>query len=62
MLVPFPNLLVALPTGPSGSFALSATWPAGVPAGLSIFLQAWVPDPAGVFGFAATNALQGTTP
>jgi hypothetical protein len=62
VLVPAPSVLVALPIGASGSVALGTTWPAGVPAGFSLFLQDWIPDPAGPQGYSATNALHGTTP
>jgi len=62
VLVPMPSLLVALASSASGSVVVGTTWPAGVPAGLSIYLQDWIPDPSGPQGFAASNALQGKTP
>ena len=60
-LVPNPDLLIALPTG-AGQVALGATWPAGVPTGVSIAYQAWIVDPGAVKGLSATNGLIGTTP
>jgi hypothetical protein len=61
-LVPFPNLMVTLPTSPSGTLSLPATWPAGVPSGASIYMQYWIVDPAGPAGFSASNAVQATQP
>ncbi len=61
LLVPSPDLIVAgLATGPTGSLTLGATWPTGVPAGFELVLQAWIADPAGPAGFAASNGLSGT--
>ena len=63
VLVPRPDLLVAgLATGALGALNLSGTFPAGVPSGTQMWLQVWLADPAGVAGFAASNALLGTTP
>jgi hypothetical protein len=62
VLVPAPDAIVGLLLGSSGSFELAATWPAGLPSGFSFYLQAWFPDPSAPAGFAASNALQGTTP
>ncbi|MHC4845209.1 MAG: right-handed parallel beta-helix repeat-containing protein [Planctomycetota bacterium] len=61
-LVPFPNLVVTLPTSPTGTLSLPATWPAGVPSGASIYMQYWIVDPAGPAGFSASNAVQATQP
>lgn len=60
-LVPNPDLLIALPTG-AGQVALGATWPVGVPSGISIAYQAWVVDAGAIKGLAATNGLISTTP
>jgi ligand-binding sensor domain-containing protein len=60
-----PNLDVLLPglfTDGAGSLMLSATWPSGLPSGFSLFHQAWITDPAGPAGWAATNGLLSTTP
>jgi hypothetical protein len=63
VLVPTPDVLLSsLNTGASGGFTLGVTWPAGVPSGLSFYVQAWLPDPAGPAGFAASNALRARTP
>jgi YVTN family beta-propeller protein len=66
-MVPDTDLLIfglpvlASPSGAAGFSQLSATWPA-LPSGISIYLQAWISDPAGPFGFAASNAVRGITP
>ena len=62
-LVPTPDVIVSnLPTGPLGTFALTAPWPAGLPSGFSLYFQYWLPDPAGPQNAAASNGLKGTTP
>ncbi|HTE06422.1 MAG TPA: VCBS repeat-containing protein [Planctomycetota bacterium] len=43
LIVPFPELVLRLPTGPLPSVA----WPSGIPAGVPIYLQALVLPPAG---------------
>ena len=63
VLVPNPDVVIfALPTSPAGTLNLSATWPNGIPAAFSFYFQHWIVDAAGPVGFAASNALQGTTP
>jgi hypothetical protein len=59
-----PNALVLLPlvTGVSGLAQKAFVWPLSLPAGLSVFAQAWLLDAAGVQGFASTNALSATLP
>ncbi|QDU68165.1 hypothetical protein [Engelhardtia mirabilis] len=61
-LVPDPDLVVPLVVGANQSHVYSATWPAGIPSGVSIWLQEWFLDPGAVQGLSASNALQGTTP
>jgi hypothetical protein len=62
VLVPQPTVLVkGLPLGPTGSLLLPAAWPAGIPAGLNVFVQCWIPDAAGPSGFSATNAIKSVT-
>lgn len=57
-LVPMPDLIVGgLATSPAGLLSLPATWPAGLPSGFEIYLQAWIVDPAAPRGLAASNAL-----
>ncbi len=63
VLVPDVNVLIGpLPTTPAGSLPLNGTWPVGLPSNFQFFFQAWVQDPAGVKGFASTNALSALTP
>jgi hypothetical protein len=57
-----PGLLVPLFTNAQGRVILNATWPLGLPSGLDVYLQYWVLDSAGPAGFAASNAVRGTTP
>jgi hypothetical protein len=63
VLVPSPTLLLPpLPTGGLGKLVLGTTWPPALPSGVSLYLQAWIPDVAGPVGFAATNGLRAKTP
>jgi hypothetical protein len=63
VLVPAVDVLVlGLPVDASGRLQLTASWPAGVPPGLTMSLQHWVTDPSGAAGFAASNAVGVTTP
>ena len=57
-----PGLRITLPTGPAGAIVLNAAWPGGLPSDFSLYFQAWIADPAGPVGFAASNALQTITP
>jgi hypothetical protein len=60
LLVPSPDLLVhGLITSAAGGLQLTSPWPAGVPAGTSIVMQAWIADVAGPQGWSASNAAQG---
>jgi len=62
-LVPTPNLIVAgFPTSASGSAILATVWPAGVPLATTLVFQAWVTDPAGPAGFAASQSVTALTP
>jgi hypothetical protein len=62
-LVPQPLLLVPLLTKPDGSVSVDwSSWPTGLPAGTTLYFQAWVPDAAAAHGFAASNALGALTP
>lgn len=56
-LVPAPDLVLFAATNGSGSLAVPLAWPAGLPAGLEITLQAWLVDAAAPQGYAASNAL-----
>lgn len=61
-MVPFADLVVPLPTDPTGDLAFSAQWPANLPAGVLSIYQYWIEDAAGPAGFSASNAVQGVTP
>lgn len=56
-MVPNPLLIVPLPLDGVGAVSLSGNWP-NLPAGANLWLQAWIPDPAGPAGFKATNGLR----
>jgi hypothetical protein len=62
-LVPAPDVLIpGLPVSAGGSLVLSGTWPGGLPAGFSVYFQAWIADGAAVQGLAASNGLVATVP
>lgn len=62
-LVPQPDIVVAgLPTNANGDLTIAGTWPAGVLPGFTFTTQFWITDPAGPFGFSASNAILGVTP
>jgi hypothetical protein len=62
-MVPNPDALVAgLGLDGVGGIELTSPWPAGVPSGLSLWMQAWIADGAAVKGFAASNAEVGAVP
>jgi len=56
-LVPAPTLLAPLVPDAQGALDLVFPWPT-VPAGLELFVQAWLQDPGGPKGWSASNALQ----
>lgn len=57
-----PQLVAGLPIDAGGSRVISATWPLGLPSGVPSWVQQWIADPAGAFGFSASNALEGALP
>ncbi len=57
-----PALLLVLVTDGSGGVSLPGTWPDGLPSGFELYLQTWIVDASGPFGFTASNGLRGTTP
>ncbi len=61
-LVPAPDILVNLFTDADGGASLPAIWPGGVPAGVTLWFQAWMVDAAGPAGFSASNGLRGVVP
>lgn len=60
-LVPSPDIVASLPTGPAGQITIPATVPAGLPAGIPIYVQYWIQDPGGPQGAAASNAIHQDT-
>lgn len=62
ILVPAPDIAVALTTSATGTSSIPATWPAGLPSDLDVFLQYWVFDTDGPANRTASNAIRGTTP
>ena len=56
-----PGQVISLVTDSEGGQTWLGTWPTGVPSGTDLYLQAWVLDPAGTEGFAASNALAART-
>ena len=62
ILVPTPQTLVyPLPVNADGVLELTANWPAAAPAGVDIYMQYWVADPGAPAGYAASNAVVGTS-
>ena len=60
VLVPRPEAVFpGLAIDAAGELALVGTWPAVIPAGLSLVYQLWVADPSGSHGFSASNGLRG---
>jgi hypothetical protein len=63
VLVPAVTVLSPpLPLNGAGALAMSPLWPAGLPAGTKLYLQAWMPDVSAPKGFAGTNGLRATSP
>jgi len=63
ILVPALDLLVGpVALGGAGDASLMFTWPTGAPSGVSLFVQAWIPDTAGPAGWSASNGIEGVTP
>ncbi len=52
----------AFQTSALGSLVIPATWPTGVPSGLSFFMQFWILDAPPPPTFAASNGIRATTP
>jgi hypothetical protein len=57
VLVPRPELVVPLVLDAGGGASLAFLWPSGVPIGFELWSQAWIVDPQGPQGAAASNAL-----
>jgi hypothetical protein len=62
VLVPAPDLIVGQTVDPFGEAFFGGLWPPGIPSGFSVHFQYWIVDAAGPAGFAASNAVSGTTP
>lgn len=63
LMVPTPTLVIdGLKTGHYGDLTLAAPWPANVPPFTQLYVQAWIQDFNTPDGFAATPALQLTSP
>jgi len=61
VMVPNPDYVYSISTI-FGFVDTGGPWSAGVPSGTTLYFQMWIQDPAGPSGFAATNAVSGTTP
>lgn len=58
-----PGFFVPFSTDGLGQLTLSSVWPAGIPAGVSIYAQYWIVDPGAAFvPVAASNGLRGVSP
>ncbi|HZL99926.1 MAG TPA: VCBS repeat-containing protein [Planctomycetota bacterium] len=63
VMVPSPDFLYpGFVINGAGAFTLSGTWPAGVPSGVTGYLQWWFKDAAGPTPKAASSGLRFTTP
>lgn len=62
VLVPSPSLIIPTTTSSAGILDVSFGLPSALPGGLSVFAQVWLLDPAGIVGFAASNAITATVP
>jgi hypothetical protein len=60
VLQPAPEAAIPLLLLPDGSSSVKGRWPAGLPAYFTIWMQAWIMDPAGPEGWTCTNGLIGT--
>jgi hypothetical protein len=57
-----PGLVLPLTTDDAGRIVLSGPWPAGMPSGLTLYLQYWIADLAAPQGWAASNGVSATLP
>jgi hypothetical protein len=60
VVVPDPVFSPGLTLDANGRRVLPLNWPAGVPAGTEVVLQAWFLDASGPLGLSATNGLRAT--
>ncbi len=62
-IVPSVDVLIGgLPTNGFGDLALTAPFPAGVPAATDLYFQFFTSDAAAIKGISASNGVRGTTP
>lgn len=61
VLVPAPQLVLALPTNAAGALTLPFALPAGFPPGTALYFQFWIPDAGASLGVAASNGLRGVS-
>jgi hypothetical protein len=59
ILIPNPQVIYALNTNPAGKFTLPFVKPASMPAGVNVYAQAWIYDPAATESFSASNGISG---
>ena len=59
-MVPFPTLLVPLPTDASGATTLPFVLPS-LPPGIALWFQFWIQDPLATHGLSASNGLKAVT-
>jgi hypothetical protein len=62
VLWPKPDALLGLSFGHGGLAAGGGHWPAGVPSGTGLWLQAWLLDSGAPEGFAASDGVRGLAP
>ena len=57
--MPTPDaLFVGLPVSAVGWLGLPLPWPVDAPAGVQLWFQYWIDDPAGPAGFKGSNGLR----
>ncbi len=56
------GLVLGLTTDANGTTSLTFPWPANTPSNLTFYMQFFVGDAAGPFGFSISNAVSATTP
>jgi hypothetical protein len=57
-LIPSPDLLLPFVTDGEGAVSFAGNCPAGLPGALSVWLQAWIPEPSGPLPHSASNGLR----
>jgi hypothetical protein len=61
VFVPSPDFVFAGLVSGSPDLVFTHNFPPGLPAGVELYFQMWLADPAGPKGFAASNALKTST-